>query len=50
MTDRSPTRSAYLEIQEELERLGEGYRFLDEKSMLLAHEMLRQLVLMETLD
>lgn len=50
MTDRSPTRSAYLEIQDELERLGEGYRFLDEKSMLLAHEMLRQLVMIETLD
>lgn len=50
MTERSPTRSAYLEIKEELERLGEGYRFLDEKSMLLAHEMLRQLAIMESLD
>ncbi len=50
MTEQSPTRSAYLELQEELERLGEGYRFLDEKSMLLAHEMLRQLVMLETLD
>lgn len=50
MTERSPTRSAYLEIKEELERLGEGYRFLDEKSMLLAHEMLRQLAMMESLD
>lgn len=50
MTEQSPTRSAYLEIQEELERLGEGYRFLDEKSMLLAHEMLRELALLETLD
>ncbi|MDH3400360.1 MAG: hypothetical protein OEM03_05255 [Chromatiales bacterium] len=50
MTEQSPTRSAYLELQEELERLGEGYRFLDEKSMLLAHEMLRQLVLLEALD
>lgn len=50
MTERSPTRSAYLEIKEELEQLGEGYRFLDEKSMLLAHEILRQLALMESLD
>lgn len=43
MNEPSPTRSTFLELQGELERLGEGYRFLDEKSMLLAHEMLRQL-------
>ena len=47
MTELTPTRSTFLEIQAELERLAEGYRFLDEKSMLLAHEILRQLGVFE---
>ena len=45
MVERSATRTAYLEIQDELHRLGEGFRFLDEKSVLLAREMLAQLAL-----
>jgi len=45
MAERSATRTAYLEIQDELHRLGEGFRFLDEKSVLLAREMLAQLAL-----
>jgi V/A-type H+-transporting ATPase subunit D len=48
MFEQTPTRSTYLEIQAELDRLKEGYRFLDEKSMMLAHEMLRQLSVFET--
>jgi V/A-type H+-transporting ATPase subunit D len=48
LSELTPTRSTFLEIQAELERLAEGYRFLDEKSMLLAHEILRQLGLFES--
>jgi len=48
MSELTPTRSTFLEIQAELERLAEGYRFLDEKSMLLAHEILRQLAVFES--
>ncbi|MFW2403763.1 MAG: V-type ATP synthase subunit D [Gammaproteobacteria bacterium] len=43
MPELTPTRTTYLEIQDELRQLGEGYRFLDEKSVLLAQEILRQL-------
>ena len=39
---RSVSRSAYLELLHELELTNDGYRFLDEKRMLLAAEMLRQ--------
>ncbi|MBT8444268.1 MAG: ATPase [Gammaproteobacteria bacterium] len=48
MAELTPTRTTYLEIQDELRQLDEGYRFLDEKSVLLAHEILSQLALYET--
>ncbi len=47
MAELTPTRTTYLEIQDELRRLDEGYQFLDEKSLLLAHEILRQLAIYE---
>ena len=43
MSDVSPTRSAVLELQDERRAMHEGYVFLDEKCLLLAGEMLRQL-------
>jgi len=43
VTDRNPTRAALLELQEEQRAMHEGYVFLDEKCLLLAGEMLRQL-------
>lgn len=43
MAELTPTRTTFLEIQDDLRRLAEGYHFLDEKSVLLAHEILRQL-------
>lgn len=43
MTDRSPTRAALLELQDERHAMREGHAFLDEKCLLLAGEMLRQL-------
>lgn len=39
----SPTRAALLELQDERHAMREGYVFLDEKCLLLAGEMLRQL-------
>lgn len=47
MPELTPTRTTFLEVQQELQRLAEGYDFLDEKSVLLAHEILRQLALYE---
>lgn len=41
--DRLPTRSTLLELREERQIMQEGYRFLDEKRLLLAAETLRQL-------
>jgi V/A-type H+-transporting ATPase subunit D len=41
--DVTPTRSAVLELREEARALHEGYVFLDEKCLLLAGEMLREL-------
>lgn len=41
--DRLPTRSTLLELREERQIMQEGYRFLDEKRLLLAAEILRQL-------
>ncbi len=38
-----PTQSAYLELKEEKEGMQEGYRFLDEKRLILASEILEQL-------
>jgi len=45
MPELSPTRTVYMETQEELRWLGEGYGFLDEKSVLLAREILGQVAL-----
>lgn len=39
----NPTRAALLELQEERHAMREGHAFLDEKCLLLAGEMLRQL-------
>ena len=39
---KSVSRSAYLELLHELELTNDGYRFLDEKRVLLAAEILRQ--------
>jgi V/A-type H+-transporting ATPase subunit D len=39
---RSASRSAYLELLHELELTNDGYRFLDEKRILLAAEILQQ--------
>lgn len=39
----TPTRSAYLELLDERRLIREGYEFLDEKRLVLAQEMLREL-------
>jgi V/A-type H+-transporting ATPase subunit D len=39
----TPTRAALLELEEERRAMGDGYRFLDEKRLLLAGEMVREL-------
>ncbi len=43
MTDVTPTRSAVLEMKDERRAMHEGYVFLDEKCLLLAGEILREL-------
>ena len=43
MTDATPTRSAVLEMTEERRAMHDGYVFLDEKCLLLAAEILREL-------
>jgi V/A-type H+-transporting ATPase subunit D len=43
MSEITPTRSAILELDEERQAMREGYRFLDEKRLLLASEMLAEL-------
>ncbi|HET9820969.1 MAG TPA: V-type ATP synthase subunit D [Burkholderiaceae bacterium] len=43
MTERSPTRAALLDLRDERHAMREGWVFLDEKCLLLAGEMLRQL-------
>jgi V/A-type H+-transporting ATPase subunit D len=45
MSDISPTRSAVIELKDERRAMHEGYVFLDEKCLLLAGEILRQLKL-----
>lgn len=45
MSDVSPTRSAVVEMKDERRAMHEGYVFLDEKCLLLAGEILRQLAL-----
>jgi len=43
MSDITPTRSVVLELKDERRAMDEGYVFLDEKCLLLAGEMLREL-------
>ena len=43
MSDASPTRAVVLELKDERRAMHEGYVFLDEKCMLLAGEILREL-------
>jgi V/A-type H+-transporting ATPase subunit D len=43
VTDQAPTRAAVLALREEQVVVGEAYDFLDEKRLLLAAELLRQL-------
>jgi len=43
MSDRVATRSALIELREERSSMREGYTFLDEKCLLLAGAMLREL-------
>lgn len=43
MREVTPTRSAAIELADERRLMRQGYAFLDEKRMLLATEMLRQL-------
>ena len=43
MSDVSPTRSAVIEMKDERRAMHEGYVFLDEKCLLLAGEILREL-------
>jgi len=43
MTDASATRSAVIELKDERRAMHEGYVFLDEKCLLLAGEILREL-------
>jgi V/A-type H+-transporting ATPase subunit D len=49
MSEVTPTRSAVIERKEERHAMHEGYVFLDEKTMLLAGEIVRQLRAYETL-
>jgi V/A-type H+-transporting ATPase subunit D len=50
VSDAAPTRSAILELKDERNAMQEGYDFLDEKCMLLAGEMLRELALYDSLQ
>ena len=43
MSEASPTRAVVLELKEEQRAMHEGYVFLDEKCLLLAGEILREL-------
>ncbi|HSD00531.1 MAG TPA: V-type ATP synthase subunit D [Casimicrobiaceae bacterium] len=43
MSDATPTRSALLEMKDERRAMHDGYVFLDEKCLLLAAEILREL-------
>jgi V/A-type H+-transporting ATPase subunit D len=49
MTDLTPTRSLLIALADERRTMREGYAFLDEKCLLLAGEMLRQVRLHETM-
>ena len=49
MNDLTPTRSLLIALADERRTMREGYAFLDEKCLLLAGEMLRQVRLHQTL-
>lgn len=49
MSERVATRSVLLELREERSSMREGFTFLDEKCLLLAGEMLRELTRYEAL-
>ena len=46
--DFTPTQSLFLELKEERDGMREGYRFLDEKRLILAAEILKELDRYET--
>jgi V/A-type H+-transporting ATPase subunit D len=48
--DIAPTKTAYLELLEERQSMQEGYRFLDEKRLALAAEIIRELARYEELQ
>ncbi len=50
MSEASPTRAVVLELKEEQRAMHEGYVFLDEKCLLLAGEILRELEHYAALD
>lgn len=50
MSETTPTRAAVLELKDEQRAMHEGYVFLDEKCLLLAGEMLRQLARQAALE
>jgi V/A-type H+-transporting ATPase subunit D len=50
VSDATPTRSVILELRDERHAMQEGYDFLDEKCLLLAGEMLRELGHHDTLQ
>ena len=49
MTDATPTRSVVLELKDERRAMRDGYTFLDEKCLLLAGEIVRELASCEAL-
>jgi V/A-type H+-transporting ATPase subunit D len=49
MSDLTPTRSLLIALADERRTMREGYAFLDEKCLLLAGEMLRQVRLHQAL-
>jgi V/A-type H+-transporting ATPase subunit D len=50
MSETSPTRAVVLELKDEQRAMHEGYVFLDEKCLLLAGEILRELARYATFD
>jgi V/A-type H+-transporting ATPase subunit D len=50
MSETSPTRAVVLELKDEQRAMNEGYVFLDEKCLLLAGEILRELTRYAALD
>ena len=50
MSDLTPTRSLLIALADERRTMREGYAFLDEKCLLLAGEMLRQVRLLSVVS